>query len=250
MGWLSQNLTTIFQFLPGFITAGIVYTLTAHPKSNEFERVVQALIFTVILKTLLLPIRSLFLATGSHWVSLGLWTPDVELTWMIILAIPLGLAFAWIANTDRWHQWARARGLTTRTSYPSEWYGAFKRSGDRWIILHLKGERRLYGWPEEWPDHPDKGHFVIDQPEWVLDDGTQVPIFQANKFLIAACEVERVEFLAFPHEYSIAQENLGAMQAPLIQMHRSEENGSQAAESGAESPADTPNAGVATVGDH
>ncbi len=229
MGWLSQNLTLIFQFLPGFITAAIFYALTAHPKTTEFERVIQALIFTVVLKALLLPIRWIFLLVGKL-VAIGQWTPDADLAWMTLLAFPLGMLFAWFANTDKGHTWARAHGLTTRTSYPSEWYGAFTRSGQRWIILHMKEGRRLYGWPEEWPDQADKGHFVIDQPEWVLDDGSQIPVHQTSRFLIASCEVERVEFLSFKHEINVGEDEVKADQAPLIALHRSQDDGSKAAE--------------------
>jgi Family of unknown function (DUF6338) len=234
MGWFSQNLTLIFQFLPGFITAAIFYTLTAHPKTTKFERVVQALIFTVLLKVLLLPFRSALLWFGKSFFTLAKWTPDAELTWMIVLAVPLGLVFAWFANTDKWHAWARACGLTSRTSYPSEWYGAFIRGQHRWIILHLKEGRRLYGWPEEWPDQADKGHFVIDQPEWVMEDGSRIPIHQTNRFLIPVSEVERVEFLSFVHEWQMSEEDVKNAQAPLIELHRSQHDGSKTTESSPE----------------
>jgi Family of unknown function (DUF6338) len=232
MGWLSQNMTLIFQFLPGFLTAAIFYTLTTHPKTAEFERVIQALIFTMLLKVVLLPIRSILVVFGACCFSVGKWTSDTDLTWMTILAVPLGVGVAWFANNDKWHEWARARGLTSRTSFPSEWYGAFIRGGqNRWIILHMKEGRRLYGWPEEWPDQADKGHFVVDQPEWVMDDGSRIPIHQANRFLIPVSEVERVEFLSFVHELPDAKE-IEKAQAPLIELHRSQKDGSKATESG------------------
>ena len=229
VSWLAQNLTTFFQILPGFITAAIFYTLTAHPKSTEFERVVQALIFTTILKVLLLPIRLVLLAAG-RWFALANWTPDIELAWMVVLALPLGLAFAKMANSDYGHRLARGRGLTTRTSYPSEWYGTFVREGQRWIILHLKQDRRLYGWPEEWPDQADKGHFVIDQPEWVMADSVRVPIHQTIRFLVPASEVERVEFLANSEEMTHTEAETKTLQEPLLKLHRSQIDGSQAAD--------------------
>lgn len=38
MGWIAKDLPTlIFLLLPGFISAGLFYTLTAHPKTSEFE---------------------------------------------------------------------------------------------------------------------------------------------------------------------------------------------------------------------
>jgi len=175
----------IFQILPGFVAASIFYTLSAHPKTTEFERVIQALIFTALLKVILIPVRGFFLLSGRWVGAVGSWNADAELAWMIVLALPLGLLFVWVMNKDICHCWARKLKLTGRTSYPSEWYTAFTREHreKRWVILTLDGEQWLYGWPEEWPDQADKGHFVIDQPEWVMPDGTRVPILQTSNRL-------------------------------------------------------------------
>ena len=36
--------------LPGFVAASIFYSLTSHPKPEIFDRVIQALVFTVIVQ--------------------------------------------------------------------------------------------------------------------------------------------------------------------------------------------------------
>ena len=78
MGWIAKDLPTlIFLLLPGFISAGLFYTLTAHPKTSEFERLVQALIFTTLIKfttTLIKPI--LFRFSSGH--SFGAWDADAD----------------------------------------------------------------------------------------------------------------------------------------------------------------------------
>jgi ABC-type proline/glycine betaine transport system permease subunit len=95
MSWLTQNLTPLFQFIPGFISAAIFFTLTAHPKASEFERVVQALVFSVLLKCSLMPTKWAFMALGKRMCfSLGAWNADVELLWMILYSVPLGLVAA------------------------------------------------------------------------------------------------------------------------------------------------------------
>jgi hypothetical protein len=230
MNFLAKDIPTlVFQILPGFVAASIFYTLTAHPKTSEFERVIQALIFTVLLKVVLIPVREFFLLVGRCVGAVSPWNAEAELAWMIVLALPLGLSFVWVMNKDTCHCWARKLKLTGRTSYPSEWYAAFTREGreKRWIILTLDGEQRLYGWPEEWPDQADKGHFVIDQPEWVMPDGSRVPILQTSKFMMPASEVKRVEFLAQVTEVPQSEQEQRQIQEPLINLHRSESNGSQ-----------------------
>lgn len=71
-------------------------------------------------------------------------------------------------------------------------------------MLHLKGERRLYGWPEEWPSQPDRGHFRISEGEWLSDnnknDGKSTP--EISAILIPAIDVEMVEFVEGVHEKS------------------------------------------------
>ena len=61
MGWIAKDLPTlVFMLLPGFIAAGVFYTLTAHPKSSEFERLIQSLIFTSIIKLLTILLKGFF----------------------------------------------------------------------------------------------------------------------------------------------------------------------------------------------
>jgi hypothetical protein len=182
MSLIARDLPTlVYMLLPGFMAAGVFYTLTSHPKASEFERLIQALIFTSLLKLLTLVLRGVFLGLG-HVVAIAPWTVDVELVWSILLSVPLGLTFAWFANTDRFHRFAREKNLSSRTSFPSEWYGAFLQQ-KRWVVLHLADGRRLYGWPEQWPDQPDRGHFVLDQPQWLLDSGERAPLHKVARFL-------------------------------------------------------------------
>ena len=58
---LSKDVVALLQYLaPGFIMAWVYYGLTSHAKPSQFERVVQALIFTVVLVVIVL--------AGSLWV--------------------------------------------------------------------------------------------------------------------------------------------------------------------------------------
>ena len=61
-------------------------------------------------------------------------------------------------------------------------------------MLHLKGERRLYGWPEVWPSRPDQGHFRIAEAEWLTEE-ERMPVTGVSVILVPGEEVEMVEFL-------------------------------------------------------
>ncbi len=214
MNWLSSEVVSIVIYLlPGFVTAWIFYGLTAHRKDSPFERVVQALIFTVIIQAAVVVLQWVFQVIGSIANVFGPSTEQADLVWSVMLAVIMGVVFSWCANNNFPHSWLcewrlprwtflPKWQLTSRTSFPSEWFSALHRE-KRWIVLHLKDGRRLYGWPYEWPDHSDTGHFAMDQPMWLLDDGTTVRLPEVVKTLVAAADVEMVEFLKYNEEETI-----------------------------------------------
>ncbi len=102
--------------------------------------------------------------------------------------------FASFANNDHLHKILRKLGITRETSYPSEWFGAFL-NDITFVVLHLDDERRLYGWPLEWPSQPTTGHFVIAEPSWLNDDGTETEVTGVSKIVVRANDVKWVEFL-------------------------------------------------------
>lgn len=219
MEWPSKEVVGVINYLmSGFVAAWVFFGLTAHPKPTPFERVVHALIFTAIIQACTGLIRMVFVLIGSL-VNFGPWTETTALIWSVLVAFILGAVFAGLANNDAIHSWLRGRNWmlrkrraadspsawtwTKRTSYPSEWFGAFN-TGGRYVVLHLKGSRRLYGWPEEWPDQPDRGHFLIAEAEWLILDDSRTPPEELRQpcenvwhMLVPATEVELVEFMAF-----------------------------------------------------
>ena len=70
MDWASDELVRVFyNLLPGFLSAWIFYALTAHPKPSPFERIVQALIFTVIVRATTIVTLYGFSQTGAVHLS-------------------------------------------------------------------------------------------------------------------------------------------------------------------------------------
>ncbi len=116
----------------------------------------------------------------------------------VAVAVVIGLIAAWIANNDVVHQLFRWLHITRETSYPSEWFSSFSRHDGCYVVLHLDGKRRLYGFPTEWPSNPDKGHFRITDGEW-LDMEERVPTTtEVAAILLPVSEVEMVEFIKQP----------------------------------------------------
>ncbi|WP_238580005.1 DUF6338 family protein, partial [Treponema endosymbiont of Eucomonympha sp.] len=156
---------------------------------SEFEAVVFALIYTVIINAL---VKSL---------------PFNEALCSVVFAMILGFLWAFLYNNDIIHTLLRLLRITKKTSYPSEWYGTFSAT-ETYIVLELKDERRIMGYPLEWPNNPQQGHFVLENAEWLIDkDGKSatIPLPTVSKILIDAANVEMVEFIKFDDKLEGAQ---------------------------------------------
>ena len=190
---VTSTLGVLKYLLPGFVVAWVYFGLTAHYKPDKFERVIQALVFSIIVQAIVSVAHRAFVSLG-HWFSLGAWGADAQMIWSVIVAVLLGLFFSWCANTDRAHHFFRKFRITKQISYPTEGFGAFN-DYERYVVLHLKGERRLMGWPREWPNKSAEGHFLIVEAAWLLDDGGEAELPGNEGILVPASEVELIEFL-------------------------------------------------------
>ena len=81
MDSLFGNATTLLTFLlPGFLSAWVFYGLTSHPKPPQFERTVEALVFTFVVQALVTFTEVVLLLAG-RCVVLGTWTESSSLLW-------------------------------------------------------------------------------------------------------------------------------------------------------------------------
>lgn len=198
-------LALLTQLMPGFLTAWVVYGLTTYAKPSQFERIVQALIYSFIVSALVAVIEPLLLLAG-RFVRLGTWDHSAEVVSSAILAIALGLLLSYFMTNDAFFRCARWIGLTSRTPFPSEWYGAFAARPPRYVVLHLDGGRRITGYPMEWPTDPLSGHFKLTDAAWLDDENKEIQLNTNDSILIAAKQVEMVEFLKTDQERKNAAE--------------------------------------------
>ena len=206
MDSISQNVVVILQYLlPGFLAAWVFYGFTSYPRPPQFERVIQALIFTLIIQAAVYVEKTIFLQIGGYG-NFGNWNNHSKIICSTASAIILGILFSYFANNDKFHRFFRKIGITRETSFPSEWFGTFLKNVT-YIVLHLKDERRLYGWPIEWPSVPDRGHFLLVQASW-LEGQKEIPIKGVESILIDANDVRWVEFMEKTWEVQNGKEKL------------------------------------------
>jgi hypothetical protein len=197
---VSKELITLLNFLsPGFLAAWVLFGLTSNVKPSPFERVVQAFILTFLIHVTLQPVEFLLSWIGTKVGVLRLWDFSSQAFATILIACLLGCIFAYFINTDLFHRILRKTGLTTSSSYPTEWFGVFSEN-ITYVVLHLTDERRLYGWPKEWPTEAEKGHFFIMQPTWIVGEDENlksktIDMVNTTGILINAKDVKWVEFV-------------------------------------------------------
>lgn len=191
MPWASSEVVNVLAFLlPGFVAAAIYYSLTSHPKPSAFERLIQALIFTAVIQAVVallpdsLPSPEIDIGADAPW----------DPVWPVAIAVAVAFTIVVVVNYDLAHALLRRLRITRETSHASEWYAAFADNSGRYVVLHLDGKRRLFGWPTEWPSDPGKGHFRITEGEWLIDEGRQA-LEGVDGILIPVGEIEMVEFL-------------------------------------------------------
>lgn len=207
-----QIIKVIYELLPGFITSEVIYNLTSSKRPSKFEQVVRALIFTAISKMLLIIIKSLLFLIGQYKSILD-WSESVEFVTFILISIFLGLFISWCINHDfplsmfrKESDYGKNRfvkrickicswfELTNKTQHSSEWYSFFVDTTDQYVVLHLKGRKRLRCRLLQYPDYPEIGHFIITNMSWLTDTGI-VESPTVAQMLIAPKDVIRVEKL-------------------------------------------------------
>jgi hypothetical protein len=185
----------LFQLFPGFVAAWIVYGLTSYPKPSQFERVAQALVFSFLIKVLLIPEEWVLLGLGK-FVQFADWDSSAEMVAATATAVAFGLLVSYFMNSDTVYALGRRLGFTRRTAFPSEWYGALNRS-PAYVVLHLGDERRIVGWPIQWPSDPKIGHFELADAAWISKEpeNKEIPLTGVKSILIASRNVLIVEIL-------------------------------------------------------
>ena len=191
MPWASSEVINVLAFLlPGFVAAEIYYLFTSRPKPSAFERIVQALIFTAVTQAIVALLPE---SVPSAEIDIGAdapWDP----AWPVAIAVILAFIVVVMVNYDLAHRFFRWLHVTRENSYASEWDSSFVQNDGCYVVLHLSGERRLYGWPDEWPSDPERGYFRITQAEWLADEG-RTALERVSGVVVPVGEVEMVEFV-------------------------------------------------------
>ncbi|MGA3371801.1 MAG: DUF6338 family protein [Terracidiphilus sp.] len=168
--------------LPGFSAAYVVQALATRRSQSDFERVVEALVFSFIIYVCYIPLNGGRLPFHIEHDPTGkiddtvLWEP-AQLAWLAAVTAAFALlAVAYIRfDGNRLFRWVR---LTERTTRNSIWNDIFEREAinDQPVQVELADGRNVLGVLLYYSDASEDGSLYLTQASWVDANGQTVPI--------------------------------------------------------------------------
>lgn len=175
-----EALGILLVLLPGFACAYIVQFLAVRRKQSELDKVIEALIFSLLLYIFTLPFFSYTLPLG--WRPLDPQHPDVyqiivnwkHLAWLTFASIVFAIVYSANINRDWAMSFLRLIGVTERTSRKTIWNDAFQEVGGM-VQVGLSGDRKILGWLRYYSDEAKDGSLFLESASWVKkdNDGTE-----------------------------------------------------------------------------
>ena len=184
----SNTLIDALEFLlPGFLAAAIFSSLSINVKVGGLVLIVYAFILTTVVHFIYRVCVELLPA--NSWSAA--WNEIV----LVAIAIFVGIVISICWNRDFPHRVFRILRITRQSTHQSTIYSAFtKRSC--YIVLHM-GERRLYGWPLQWPSTQEEEYVLLEEPLWLDRDlgNDSEEHGTTSHMLVSLSQVDFVEFV-------------------------------------------------------
>ncbi len=204
-----EAINILLLLLPGLVSSQIFYSIMGcGEKVTASKRVYDSVIFSFVSYILL----AIFVT----------WSPMLQVTEVkgvlnytfvndrclvvgnLITMLSLPLLAGAILHNDCFHHILRLLKITTKSSRPNTWSDVFL-SEDRHVIIHLKDERRIRGYPTRFSTDSEEGYIYLFNPAWINDDRQQedAPVYietGAHGILVNKAEIDLIEFTLNPEE--------------------------------------------------
>jgi hypothetical protein len=200
-----EALAALFILLPGFMSARIAQIMSVRNKQSEFDRIVEALLFSFFTYVLYefhfgpqIPLRWSTVsdkAGGPHYV----FAVDHKKFFILIgIALVLGAVWGWIQGHDYPSKLLRAFRLTERSSRDSVWKDVFLSQKKGYVQVGLADGRSAIGVLANYSDSGKERAIFLTDASWVVESGDQdslIPIPGAGLLLTDKSEIQFVMFL-------------------------------------------------------
>lgn len=195
-----EALGILLVLLPGFAAAYLVQLLAARHKQTELDKVVEALIFSLVLYLLTLPLFGYSLpiawrpGDNNHadtWQIFIVWP---HLLALAILAVVLGAIYSAFINRNWLTVLFRYLRITERSSRSSVWNDTFP-DIQGFVQVGLSNGKSVIGWIRKYSDEDEAHELFLEDAAWIDSDGKDVPIHGPGILLTNNSGIEYVMFL-------------------------------------------------------
>jgi hypothetical protein len=187
--------------LPGFSAAYIVQALATRRTQSDFERIVEALVFSFLIYVCYIPLNGGKLPFHIQHDPTGkledtvLWEP-AQLAWLAAVSVLFALLAVAYIKFDG-HRIFRAMRLTERTTHNSIWNDVFEHEAidGQPIQVELVDGKNVLGVLMYYSDDSEDGSIYLKQASWVDADGQPVEIPGPGILLTRNCGIRCVSLL-------------------------------------------------------
>jgi hypothetical protein len=194
-----ETLAVLLVLLPGFLAAGIIRTLCVRTKQTEFDKLIEALVYSFIAYAAFVAIFHRFPLqapkSGSQNMAayyLSLHPSDV--LFLLALGTATGIVVGASITNDLHGKIFRRLGLTNRTSRPSIWLDVFSEVKD-YVQVEFQDGRRLIGWPRYFSDSPEEPSLFLENAAWIGPDGKMVEVSGSGVLVTKEMAIGAIMFL-------------------------------------------------------
>jgi hypothetical protein len=192
-----EALGVLLVLLPGFACAYIVQFLAVRRKQTELDKVVEALLFSLILYVVTLPFFGNTLPIG--WQPLDPHRTDIYrvlVDWKHLASLA-GLAIVFAVLYAANFRWMR---VTERTARSTVWNDVFQETGG-FVQVGISDGRSVLGWLRYYSDEASDPSLFLEDAAWVVkgEDGSEaeIAIEGPGIFLTKETAIEYVIFLGW-----------------------------------------------------
>jgi hypothetical protein len=206
-----EAIAVLVILLPGFLAARIEQRLVVNPEQNEFDKTVEALLYSLFIYVVFsaifgsLPVSVTVEKIGeANRYSLD--ANPYRLAALLGLAIVFAAIAAFASNNDVWGRLFRLLGTTRRTWRSSIWSDIFHNYGGV-VQVELEDGRTVMGWLKYFSDRPEQRSVFLEHAAWIGPNQEPIPIPGPGIFLTQFSGIVSVSFLTWTEQPSKAAES-------------------------------------------
>lgn len=191
-----EALAILFVLLPGFLCAYIAQSLAVRRQQSDTEKVIEALIFSLILYLITLP--HFGFTMPLHWQAGVNGTFQIvanyhHLLALFVLSVVLGTIYAANINHDWLMSLMRWANVTERTARTSIWNDAFQEISG-WVQVGFEDGTQIRGWVRYYSDESGDYSLFLERAAWI-DGEEREEIEGPGILLTAAAKIKTITFL-------------------------------------------------------